>query len=146
MEYRSCGKGLAEMLVLFYFPKFVYSTVLTLTESKNVTSRNVPLKILQICPWNFIQLCYLLFIRNPNKETKMLELVLETLRKNVERTTETSYGTFGMVYLDNVSGELSKVMSKHQFAGYCAVLRKEGKYKQVDGFFGEVILETPLTE
>ena len=44
MEYRSCGKGLAEMLVLFYFPKFVYSTVLTLTELKNVTSRNVLLK------------------------------------------------------------------------------------------------------
>lgn len=76
----------------------------------------------------------------------MLELVLKTLRENVERTTETNYGTFGLVYLDNVSSKLSEVMSKNQFAGYCAVLRKEGKYKQVDGFFGEVILETPLTE
>lgn len=76
----------------------------------------------------------------------MRELVLKTLRENVEGTTETNYGTFGIVYLDNVSSKLSEVMSKHEFAGYCAVLRKEGKYKQLDGFFGEIILETPLTE
>lgn len=38
------------MLVLFYFQKFVYSTFLTLTESKNVTSKNVPLKNTSDCP------------------------------------------------------------------------------------------------
>ena len=47
MEYRSCGKGLAEMLVLFYFPKFVYSTVLTLTKFWNVTRKRFALKILE---------------------------------------------------------------------------------------------------
>lgn len=76
----------------------------------------------------------------------MKELVLKTLRENVERTSVFPYGTFGIVYLENVSSKLSEVMAKHEFAGYCAVLRKEGKYKQLDGFFGEVILETPLTD
>lgn len=41
------------MLVLFYFPKFVYSTVLTLTELKNVTSRNVLLKNTSESPLEF---------------------------------------------------------------------------------------------
>lgn len=73
------------------------------------------------------------------------ELILETAKKHVENSCTTNGQKFGMVYLDNVSGELSKVMSKHEFAGYCAVLRKEGKYKQVDGNFGEFLVST-LTE
>ena len=45
-----------------------------------------------------------------------------------------------LVYLDNAKALCEDLgITAHQFAGYLAALASDGKYKQVDGDFGQLI-------
>ncbi len=66
------------------------------------------------------------------------EAILVKARKHVEsRSTEGDGKVWGSFYLDSArpSG-----MNKHAFAGHLSALEASGLYRQMDGFFGEVLL------
>ena len=45
-----------------------------------------------------------------------------------------------MVYLDNAKALCEEFgITAHQFSGYLAALTSEGKYKQMDGYFGMLV-------
>ena len=66
--------------------------------------------------------------------TPKMQQILDTLRANVEMTSENLDGSrWGDVYIPNVG-------NTQELAGVLSALAKEGLYKPLDKFFGEVKL------
>lgn len=71
------------------------------------------------------------------------ETLITALRSNVESTCTDAVGTWGTVYLANARPEH---VSPHSFAGLLSSLTRLGYYRQLDGYFGEVLLTELLVE